>query len=251
MRSFELGFGLGSINKVFSTRRRQSLIDCVIKNGITHFDTAPLYGSGVAMAELSNFLTRNSAQEVTIAAKFGLSFERDQRATSWSVYAAKRFLGRFLPKSNLIYTDYSLAGYARTLHHYLSLFPNQRIRYFFFHEMPELGPASLLVDSLSLLKSEGLIENWGVAGEARNSAHIQQVIDRNGAIQTRDSVEGREADFVLNLGCKPVFTYGYLREYIDQGSGLADLMKFAESRTSGLLFSSSNKLRIEKFMEMF
>lgn len=65
-------------------KERMAVLAAAMENGITHFDTARMYGLGRAEAELGAFLRTVERETVTIATKFGID-----------VGGAARRLGRF------------------------------------------------------------------------------------------------------------------------------------------------------------
>src|SRR5579884_3484153 len=66
-----VGFGTGGLLRIGSARRRQDTLAAALASGITHFDTAPLYGFGESERALGRFLQRRRSQ-VTLTTKFGL-----------------------------------------------------------------------------------------------------------------------------------------------------------------------------------
>lgn len=69
--SSKLGFGLSSIAGSGNFSYQQRLIKTAISYGITHFDVAPLYGSGDAEKILGDILA-TCPEKVTITTKYGL-----------------------------------------------------------------------------------------------------------------------------------------------------------------------------------
>jgi D-threo-aldose 1-dehydrogenase len=69
--SGRLGFGTGGLLRIGSARGRQNALAAALASGITHFDTAPLYGFGEAERALGRFL-RGQRNRVTLTTKFGL-----------------------------------------------------------------------------------------------------------------------------------------------------------------------------------
>lgn len=69
--ALRVGFGTGGLLRISSARRRQSTLAAALASGITHFDTAPLYGFGESERALGRFL-RGRRGEVTLTTKFGL-----------------------------------------------------------------------------------------------------------------------------------------------------------------------------------
>jgi D-threo-aldose 1-dehydrogenase len=66
-----VGFGTGGLLRIGSARRRQDTLAAAFMSGITHFDTAPLYGFGESERALGRFL-RGRRGKVTLTTKFGL-----------------------------------------------------------------------------------------------------------------------------------------------------------------------------------
>jgi len=69
--SSRVGFGTGGLLRIGSARERQNVLAAALANGITHFDTAPIYGFGEAERALGRFLGGQRAR-VTLTTKFGL-----------------------------------------------------------------------------------------------------------------------------------------------------------------------------------
>ena len=51
-----VGFGTGGLLRIGSARRRQNTLAAALASGVTHFDTAPLYGFGESERALGRFL---------------------------------------------------------------------------------------------------------------------------------------------------------------------------------------------------
>ena len=51
-----LGMGTAALHHLSTERARQSLLAAALYAGITHFDTAPMYGEGLAERSLGQFL---------------------------------------------------------------------------------------------------------------------------------------------------------------------------------------------------
>jgi len=66
-----LGLGLSRLHYLPSERRRMELIHGALDHGITHFDTARLYGDGLSERSLGAAL-KDRRTQATIATKFGL-----------------------------------------------------------------------------------------------------------------------------------------------------------------------------------
>ena len=79
-----VGFGCGGLMQSPSRKERMAVLGSAVDNGITHFDTARMYGLGMAEAELGAFLRTVDRDAVTVATKFGID-----------VGGVARRLGRF------------------------------------------------------------------------------------------------------------------------------------------------------------
>ena len=66
-----VGFGTGGLLRIGSSRRRQDTLAAAHASGVTHFDTAPLYGFGESERALGQFL-RGRRDKITLTTKFGL-----------------------------------------------------------------------------------------------------------------------------------------------------------------------------------
>ena len=67
-----LGFGTASLHHLIYQKDRELLLGQALDSGFTHFDTARLYGEGLAEHSLGRFLGKQR-QNVTIGTKFGIS----------------------------------------------------------------------------------------------------------------------------------------------------------------------------------
>ena len=112
----ELGMGTAPIGGwPTSTNENQAFktLDQAWNRGIRYFDTAPLYGSGMAEQRLGNFLQNKSRDEFKIATKVGrVIVDTD------SSKAAEKFIGS--PKNKDSQFDFSYDGVMRSFEDSLS-----------------------------------------------------------------------------------------------------------------------------------
>jgi D-threo-aldose 1-dehydrogenase len=66
-----VGFGCAGLFRIPQRTARLSVLDAAYDAGIRHFDVAPMYGLGLAEAELGSFLKQRRA-DVTVTTKFGI-----------------------------------------------------------------------------------------------------------------------------------------------------------------------------------
>ena len=87
-------YGLGNSKSLF--RSGDSIIDNVLRQGISHFDVAPLYGGGYAESLIGKFSKRN---DITVTTKMGLNNWRTSSATSRYKPLSNKVIGKLLKKS--------------------------------------------------------------------------------------------------------------------------------------------------------
>ena len=220
-----LGLGTASLHHIFSASGRLSLLSAAVDAGYTHFDTARMYGEGMAERVLGGFLAGGLRQRVTIATKFGLPalplYERcpalmySQRAfgsiaqrLGWSRHAERE---RLLSPTS---AESSLAKSMKALR-------TDWLDILFVHE-PQIGDITELCDLvewLSRQKSSGRVRYLGLAGNATNCTLVlKQVEDVFDVLQVEDSLAECEADVVKAAGFPLQVTYGYLRRAAEQRS---------------------------------
>jgi len=71
IKTSRLGLGTGSLHHLYTSSGRQALLYRACDKGISYFDTAPLYGHGLAEYELGKF-AKGRRDKVTIVTKFGI-----------------------------------------------------------------------------------------------------------------------------------------------------------------------------------
>jgi aryl-alcohol dehydrogenase-like predicted oxidoreductase len=213
-----LGYGTASLHHGLRSRARQALLTAALDTGFTHFDTARMYGEGMAERELGRFLV-GRRQEVTIATKFGMpaigAFEWmppllyahralgsigrrlfpvrwDRRPRSVTPKAAESSLTRSLRALRTDWVDLLL------LHEPLA---------------SEVESVLGLSEWLRLQKASGRVRYLGLAGNAAECVAVARRTDELfDVLQVEDSLSGREADVVTGAGRPLQITFGYLRQ---------------------------------------
>lgn len=180
--TLSLGLGCASLYGLPGKRDRRALLDAAYDLGIRHFDVAPMYGLGVAEAELGQF--RRAHPDISIGTKFGIRLTALGRIAG----AAQAPIRRVLQRSSSVKTkvkesgagpadggvgrllyaphDFSVASAKRGLASSLRALGADRIDYFLVHE-PAGVLGSHFDDLVEFLESErrrGSIGHWGPAG---------------------------------------------------------------------------------------
>ena len=128
----ELGFGtapLGNLYRAISDEEAQDVLEAAWKVGCRYFDTAPLYGLGLAETRLNQFLRTKKREEYVLSTKVGRllkTCEPDLRTG----------IGKFFdtPNRQEVY-DYSYDGVMRSLEFSLERLGIDRVDILFAHDL--------------------------------------------------------------------------------------------------------------------
>ena len=209
IRVSRLGYGTGALHHLFSASARQRLLNEAACLGIRHFDTAPSYGLGLAERDLGEFL-RGRRSDFTVATKVGLYPAAGGSRHAAPVWVRKAF-GRVIPALSSTVADWNVARARQSLDESLRRLGADYVDFLFLHE-PEVARVPL-GEFLVWLQDEtgrGRIRAWGVAGLGTKIApFVTMESPIAQVVQTRDSLERREADFLLGCRRPLQFTYGY------------------------------------------
>jgi D-threo-aldose 1-dehydrogenase len=161
---------LGGLYAPVSTTTAAATLDAAVAAGVTHFDTAPHYGRGLAEERLGALLARTADPDrLTVSTKVG----RRVRST-----AARRpgdlFVGA--PPGESIF-DFSPAGVRSVLDESRARLGRERIDVALVHDPDEhLDEALAAVDELRRQRAEGRV---GAVGVGTNSAAVvHHLLDR-------------------------------------------------------------------------
>jgi aryl-alcohol dehydrogenase-like predicted oxidoreductase len=210
VRVSRLAFGTAALHHLFSAAQRLDLLGAAALSGISHFDTSPYYGLGLAESDLGRFLNGQRSR-FTVTTKVGLYPWGEAAGSSLAVWARKG-LGKLMPRLSRPDVDWSVSRARNSLRMSLGRLQTDHVDFLLLHE-PDIG----LLDSDELVRwleaelALGTVRCWGLAGEAvrlvpwtRSDHALAQVV------QTRDSLADHQANFLLEAGRALQFTYGYL-----------------------------------------
>jgi D-threo-aldose 1-dehydrogenase len=200
-----LGFGTAGIFHEPSRSIRTQLIETALDVGVLHFDVAPIYGLGLAEAELGQAL-RKRRDSVVIATKVGIGLtplatvlgrvqgpvrsalkkspRMQEQARDSAASPSSGPLGGLLYKSTFDRraAQRSLDRSVRNLGTHIDLL--------LLHD-PEPGQidANEVRDFLERARLDGHIRSWGVAGEAHEVASVLALFDDPvPVVQVRDDI---------------------------------------------------------------
>jgi len=244
------GFGTSRLFNVASPRLRERLLATAYEHGITHFDTAPLCGFGVAERDLKTLLAAHP--DATVATKVGLYPPGGADQHAFSVFFRK-VAGRLVPAFSKVIVDWSIDRARKSLDGSLRRLGRERIDLYLLHE-PE---AHLLATDewLAWLDSErDRIKAFGIACEAAKlPAFFVGGHPLARIVQCSDSISGTEADVVIRAGRPLQITYGYISA-AKRGPNPdieATLIAALSRNSQGcILVSTSKEERIRRFAEL-
>ncbi len=128
----ELGFGtapLGNLYKAISDEEARATLDAAWKGGIRYYDTAPLYGLGLAETRLNSFLRDKPRDDYVLSTKVGrliqpCAEEYREGAGKWFDVPCRR-----------VQFDYSYDGVMRSFEHSYSRLGVDRIDILYIHDL--------------------------------------------------------------------------------------------------------------------
>jgi D-threo-aldose 1-dehydrogenase len=240
-------FGTASLHHLTSQSDRQRLLFRAADGGFSHFDTAPLYGFGLAERSLASLLA--SRKELTVATKVGLYPPGGSSQTAGTILARK-IVGKIFPSVSRAQVDWSVSRANRSLEGSLKRLGRERADILFLHE-----PDSLLVATdewLGWLETISSRYRYiGVAGSAdRVSPFLRKGAPFNDVIQISDSLSRREADILLVSGRPLQITYGYVSADPKTSAEhtLAEAIK--RNNTGSVLISTRRSSRIDQYSRL-
>lgn len=202
-------FGTASLHKILLKRRRVNLLAAAIDNGFTHFDTAPLYGYGIAEAILGQ-LPISRRNSITVATKVGLYPPSGITAGTWSVLSRKAF-GKLTPSLSKARVDWSVSLAKRSLEGSLRRLDREFVDILFLHEPDfDLILSEEWLQWLETEKASGRIKAWGLAGHSKDLLHwVRTDHPIAEVLQARDSLGRKEADILKPFGRELDLAFGY------------------------------------------
>lgn len=240
-------FGTARLHHVPEPGQRTRLLQLALDLGLTHFDTAPLYGFGLAEAALGKAL-KGRRQAVTLATKIAL-YPPGPRQESYAGVVARKILGVLVRRLARPVRDNALGRAEASLSDSLRALKTDYVDYLFIHE-PDLS--SLEADDfhewLLRMQRGGRIRHWGVAGSPiRCLPLIHSKHPVGNLVQTSCTEPG--IDVLLASGCTPASVYGVLSQPSCRTVlGMSAALKSAESRfpSSTILVSASDPGRLRE-----
>jgi len=241
-------FGTASLHHLGSAKAQAAHAAASIEAGFTHFDTAPLYGFGSAERVLGTVLA--GSPELTVTTKVGL-YPPGASEPSRAAITLRKAAGRIWPAMSRAIADLSVDRARASLEGSLQRLRRHRIELLLIHE-----PNAALLNTDEWLRwveeERGRVHHFGIAGPQEIvQPFLRMANPLTAVIQTRDSLDGCEADIVSNAGRPLQLTYGYFTATSKALSG-NDILTGALARNpaGSVVVSTRSPARLAQFAKI-
>lgn len=259
-----LGFGTASLHHLYRTSERISVLSAALDAGFTHFDTAPMYGEGMAERTLGKFLSQGRRHSVTLTTKIGMpsrSFFEAVPQAMWIEKAALVAMRRAgISTSSARERSLSKENCEKSLKRSLEALQTDWVDLLMIHEPLQSQVSGLhqLAEWLYQQKAQGRARYIGMAGRAENCVAIaKELPGLFDVLQVENSIEFNEAELVLRAGWPLQITYGYMRRNLEQGpkggsQGSTGSIRTALSKNPNgmILVSTRKKHRLQELAKI-
>ncbi|WP_145950173.1 aldo/keto reductase [Paenibacillus sp. Y412MC10] len=171
----KLGFGSAPLGNMYRNIPEEEVIETVDtawESGIRYFDTAPLYGAGLAEIRLGEALSKRNRDEYVLSTKVGRIIEDELEDPSLRDLGEKGSLFEFGRKNRII-NDYSADATLRSIEQSLKRLKTDRLDLVFIHDIAQdfygdewLSQFEIARTGafrvLTRLREEGVIKAWGL-----------------------------------------------------------------------------------------
>lgn len=244
VRVSRISFGTASLHHLFSAAKRRQLLETAAASGITHFDTSPYYGYGLAEIDLGMFM-HGRRDDFTVTTKVGLYPFGAAAQGAVGVWVRKA-AGKIYPRLSAPEVDWHVQRAGASLDASLQRLKTDHVDFLLLHEPDmRLLDADEFLTWVETARSNGKVRYWGLAGlPALLAPWLQFDHGLAQVLQTRDDLTTKSAGFVLEGGRQLQFTYGYLssRPRIDSDESISDIMGKALVRnTRGSILISTRR----------
>ena len=258
-----VGFGTASLHHVNGLKSKLNLLNSAYDAGIRYFDTAPLYGHGLAERTLGQFIKNNrSHSNVTVATKFGL-------VPNTIVTNYPQLLLPYIALRKITTASHLIKpAYWQPKRDYTAQYLNERVEssllslgldcldIVLLHEpsLNDLKTIDSLNEAVLKLKQRGLIKQFGISSQIEsaqwfklNSPELVDILQ----IEIPLNLTALDKDWIIN---NATATFGHFRLNSEQHSSsntrLEQVsMKAVEINPRGtILFSSTTSSHIDSFV---
>ncbi|HDX9609667.1 TPA: aldo/keto reductase [Bacillus toyonensis] len=171
----KIGFGtapLGNMYRNIPEEEAIATVDAAWENGVRYFDTAPLYGSGLAEIRLGEALSKRNRDDYFLSTKVGRTISEELEDPSARDLGEKGGLFEFGRKNKMI-IDYSADATLRSIEQSLKRLKTDRLDFVFIHDLAQDFYGDEWISqfetartgafrALTRLREEGVIKGWGL-----------------------------------------------------------------------------------------
>lgn len=171
----KIGFGtapLGNMYRNIPEEEAIATVDAAWENGVRYFDTAPLYGSGLAEIRLGEALSKRNRDDYFLSTKVGRTISDELEDPSVRDLGEKGGLFEFGRKNKMI-NDYSADATLRSIEQSLKRLKTDRLDFVFIHDLAQDFYGDEWISqfetartgafrALTRLREEGVIKGWGL-----------------------------------------------------------------------------------------
>jgi aryl-alcohol dehydrogenase-like predicted oxidoreductase len=249
----EFIYGTAGLHRIAWRPARHNLLRVAYDAGFRAFDTAPMYGDGLAEVEIGEAL-RSDRARIALTTKFGVPISAYGAARPWTFYAERVLriaFNRRAYRAAFDRRDWSAQQMRADLEASLRRLKTDHVERFCLHEPLDVIPAGVWNDLLAAaeeLKRQGKIGAFGISGQ---QACMAELSTRPGIdfVQTRI---GRFPDLAAFPG--RIFAYGFHLQF--RSSGQRDFNAFLKSdpaggRASAYLLSSTKPASVAAYAPLF
>ncbi|CAA6807518.1 MAG: Aldo/keto reductase [uncultured Sulfurovum sp.] len=260
MNVSRLGFGTASLHHNIKESRRLEILSSVYNLGFTYFDTARIYGEGMAEKTLGKFLSDGKREKVILSSKFGLVANPLYEKVSLLMYGEKVLRTLFAKigihlKIKEKKRQLSVEEVSSSLSKSLTALQTTWLDIFYLHEaqLSDLEDIYKLVPWLEAQKKNGKIRYLGLSGDYENCMELYlKIPDLFDILQIEDSIESTEAD-ILTLEKIPLdiqIRFGYLRnsQGVDKKAVFKEVLK--RNKKTLVLLASNNVKHITELVAL-
>ncbi|MEI3893893.1 MULTISPECIES: aldo/keto reductase [Bacillus] len=171
----KIGFGtapLGNMYRNIPEEEAIATVDAAWENGVRYFDTAPLYGSGLAEIRLGEALSKRNRDDYFLSTKVGRTISDELEDPYARDLGEKGGLFEFGRKNKMI-NDYSADATLRSIEQSLKRLKTDRLDFVFIHDLAQDFYGDEWISqfeiartgafrALTRLREEGVIKGWGL-----------------------------------------------------------------------------------------
>ena len=240
-----LGFGCVSVTQHTFLKDANDILSCAFDEGITHFDTAPVYGNGYSEKILGRFI-KDKRSQVTITTKCGLGNINQPTINLKIALPLNAIKNRLRRKpANADNSQPTLLPF-RPLdidyvkHHLEKSLQNLQTGYIDYYLLHEAMPSFLTHDALHFLhdqKEKGIIGQLGIAANYFNLLHAtDNDVEGFSVLQYENGPNYKTDDLKRKFPDKKHFYHSALRsiQYLDK--------KYPASEWAGIILSRACKI---------